>query len=200
MIKNVIFDIGKVLIRWEPYDMCAKFCPDKATADKVCASTYLSPKWAELDAGTIDIPSAISLSVSELGEEYRGYIQTAYNDFIYLADVIEEGLLLARRLKAEGYTLYLASNFNQKVYQLAARLSLFELFSGYIFSFEEKIVKPDPEFFRRLCKRYSLEASECAFIDDLPKNVAGACSVGINGFVYDSNAEQIYSAITNKNL
>lgn len=195
MIKNVIFDIGRVLIFWRPEKMCEKICPDVNTAEKVCAATYLSPLWPKLDAGEISVAEAVEVSVKEMGEEYRGYIVRAYNDFTYLADVIPEGINLAKRLKKEGYNLYLASNFNERVYDLAKRLSLFDIFSGYIFSFEEKIVKPNPEFFVRLCKRYSLSYEECAFIDDLPANVEGARSLGITGFVYSDNAEGIYNEI-----
>lgn len=195
MIKNVIFDIGNVLIRWEPLKMCEEICRDEDTAEKLCRSTYLSDKWPMLDAGTLDISSAIELSVKELGEEYRGYIAAAYNDFVSLAPEHADGMNLARRLKEEGYNLYLASNFNERVYALAKRLSLFDLFSGYIFSFEEKIMKPNPEFFVRLCNRYGLKYEECAFIDDLPQNVDGARSLGIRGFVYTSNAEEIYKFI-----
>lgn len=195
MIKNVIFDIGNVLIRWEPLKMCETICPDEAAAKKLCDSTYLSSKWQMLDAGTLDVASAIELSVEELGEEYRGYIERAYNDFVLLAAENPDGMNLARKLKEEGYTLYLASNFNERVYALAERLSLFKMCSGHIFSFEEKIVKPAPEFFARLCDRYNLKYEECAFVDDLPQNVSGAKSLGIRGFVYADNADEIYKEI-----
>jgi len=197
MIKNVIFDIGKVLIRWEPLDMCISFCPDKAIAEKVCASTYLANRWWKLDAGSLTIAEAVEESVAEIGEAYRPYIVAAYNNFVFLAEVIEEGLSLAKKFKKDGYNLYLASNFNENVYALADRLKLNEIFSGHIFSFEEKIVKPNPEFYVRLAKRYSLNLSECAFIDDKEENVNSARLLGIAGFVYCDNADEIYSSIKN---
>lgn len=195
MIKNIIFDIGKVLIRWEPTNMCLSFCPDRATAERVCSSTYLAKRWAGLDAGDLNIAQAIEESVGELGEAYRKYITAAYNSFVFLAEVIDDGLSLAKRFKAERYTLYLASNFNENVYPLAERLRLNDIFSGHIFSFEEKITKPNPEFFVRLAKRYSLNLKECAFIDDNADNVKSACSLGIAGFVYCGNADEIYGKI-----
>lgn len=197
MIKNVVFDIGKVLIRWEPLEMCMRICPDKETAGKVCDSTYLAPRWGGLDAGALTVAQAIEESVAELGEKFRPYITAAYNDFVSLAQPIEEGLALAKKLHSEGYKLYLASNFNERVYALYERLNLGDIFSGYIYSFEEKIIKPDPEFFVRLAKRYSLKLDECAFIDDRPENVAAAVSVGMLGCVYRDNPDEIYGIIKN---
>lgn len=199
MIKNVVFDIGKVLIRWEPLDMCLRFCPDEKTAEKVCASTYLAPRWGELDAGALTIAQAVEESVAELGEKFRPYIWAAYNGFVSLAQPIDGGLALAKKLHAEGYKLFLASNFNERVYALYERLDLGKIFSGYIYSFEEKITKPDPEFFVRLARRYSLTLNECAFIDDRPENVAAAVSVGMLGCVYRDNPDEIYGLIKIEN-
>ncbi len=195
MIRNCIFDIGKVLIYWTPQEMVKSFCPDEVSAELVLENTYLHPIWQKLDAGEMSIPEAIKETSNALSGEYGELVRTAYEDFTDRCEVIEESFKLVKKLKEEGYKLYLASNFNERVYSLAERLKLFSLFDGYIFSFEEKIVKPKEEFFERLLKRYSLKAEECVFIDDLPSNVLGAKKAGIRGVVFENNQEAIYNFI-----
>ena len=194
MIKNVLFDIGKVLIRWEPLALARSFCPDLETAEKVARATYLDETWQELDKGTYSVAEVIDIVCGRQPETLHPYIRQAYR-FGEFADILTETTELAKKLKKEGYELYFASNFSEKVYGVIERLGIGELFSGHAFSFEEKLVKPSAAFFERLLQKYGLRAEECVFLDDMPQNIAGAKSVGIHGFLYEENPDQAYAYI-----
>lgn len=135
------------------------------------------------------------MTVKDLGEEYRGLVSAAYNDFTSYVSLIDDTYALIKNLHKEGYNLYLASNFSEKVYDVVKRFSLDKFFKGHVFSYEEKVVKPSVGFFDIMLKRYSLVPDECVFIDDLKENVEGAEKRGIHGFVFKNNQKEAYEFI-----
>lgn len=196
MIKNVLFDIGKVIISWHPDKMALIICGgDKEKADVITKATYNGKYWQRLDEGTLGIDEAIELTVKDLGGEYRELITSAYKDFTKYVALIDDTYTLIKKLNKEGYNLYLASNFSEKVYDVVKRFSLNKFFKGHVFSYEEKVVKPSVEFFDIMLKRYSLDPGECVFIDDLTENVDGAKKTGIHGFVFKNNQKEAYEFI-----
>lgn len=194
MIKNVLFDIGNVIIRWDSLSVARKIFRDEETAKAICALTYDGDYWQDLDAGKYTVDEVIAMLEAEAPEKLRGDIRRAY-DYPQYVDIDRDTEELIKRLKGEGYSLYFASNFSERVYDVVERFRLNDYFSGHVFSFEEKTLKPSPEFFKILCKRYRLQPEECVFIDDLPQNVAGAESIGIHGFVFKDNQEEAYRFI-----
>ena len=88
-------------------------------------------------------------------------------------------------LKGDGYKLYCITNFTPAGYeQCYDCISFIERFDGCIFSFREGIVKPDPEIYKTLLRRYQLKAEECIFIDDTEENVSSAEKLGLKGIVF----------------
>ncbi len=191
MIKNVLFDIGRVIIFWKPEEMAQRVCPDGETADVILHATYQGKYWQALDAGTYTVEEVIALTERELPERYRPYVRKAYDYPAYI-EVNPDTVALIQKLYGEGYDLYFASNFSEKVYEVVERAGVAPYFKGHFFSFEEKIVKPSPLFFTRLCEKYRLCPAECVFFDDLPQNVAGAEQAGVHAFLFDGDTAAAY--------
>lgn len=185
MIRNIIFDIGNVLtdFRWEEY-LREDRGFDRDMVERIGRASVCCELWAEFDRGALSDEEVIQLFVNRdpgIGKELH-----------YAFDHVE-GIVVPRAYaipwiqsyKDMGLTVLYLSNFSHKCEtQCADSLSFMPLMDGGILSYKEKLVKPDPEIYRRLLDRYGLVAEECVFIDDTAVNVEEAERQGIHGVVF----------------
>ena len=87
-------------------------------------------------------------------------------------------------LKAAGYRLYVLSNMSREFIDFLRKMPVYRCFDGEVISCEEQVVKPEPEIYRRLLDRYSLDPAETLFIDDRPVNLEAARTFGISTFLF----------------
>lgn len=100
---------------------------------------------------------------------------------------IEGTVEILKNLKRAGTPLYALTNWSAEKFPWAKEnFPFFNLFDGIVVSGEEKIIKPNPEIYKRLLNRYNLKAENCIFIDDSPANVAAARALGMEGIVFVS--------------
>ena len=104
-----------------------------------------------------------------------------YLDALYPKSGMEA---VQKDLLDRGFRLYVLSNAGYSFHKFSYKIKHIDRFSGIMVSAEERMMKPDPAIYRRLCDRFSLEASECLFIDDLPRNIEGAQKAGMNGYCF----------------
>ena len=182
-IKNVVFDVGGVFVKWDPRAVFGKFI----AADKVEAFME------EIGFKEINERGDLGESVGEMMEqkakEFPQYAKPlrAYNDNWLDAIIYEyEGTRdFAHALKNSGYKIYILSNWEaDKFHILESKYKLLEFFDGYIISGEVGLIKPYPEIYKLLLKKYGLKAEECVFFDDVEANIKGAKDVGFEGFVW----------------
>ena len=91
---------------------------------------------------------------------------------------------LLERLKAGGLRLFGLTNWSSEVYKVIDRYPIFQLLDGRVISSEEHLIKPDKDIYLRLCDRYSLNPTECLFVDDKAVNVEGARRAGMDAVVF----------------
>ena len=183
MIKTVIFDIGNVLIdcRGEEY-MCEMF--GRELAGPVGAATFGKPYWRQLDQGILGGEEATERMVSdtpELEKEIRRAMEHVGNCLFkqdYAIPWIQE-------LKEKGFQVLFLSNYSGFLREKnPGVLDFLPYLDGGIFSYEVKMIKPDPAIYKCLIERYGLVPEECIFIDDLEENVEAAKELGIHGIVF----------------
>ena len=108
---------------------------------------------------------------------------------------------LVKDIHAGGSKLYLLSSISKGFARDWCKVKwikeLFELFDGLVLSGTIGMVKPNRDIFEHLLCKYSLNADECIFIDDSQKNIDGAKSVGINGYLFDGDAEKLKEYLEN---
>ncbi|MBQ5333720.1 MAG: HAD family phosphatase [Oscillospiraceae bacterium] len=186
MIKNVIFDIGMVLLTFNWDEYVHRLFNDEEIEKAVTAATWHnSDAWKELDRGVLTAEEVCRL-FEQAGKGYEAQVRLAFEHMgecpvqqPYAVPWIEE-------LKAKGLSVYYLSNYSDHLLNACPEaLSFTEHTDGGIYSYEVKLIKPDPEIYRRLCEKYSLTPSECLFIDDLAANVEGAKSCGLNAIQFD---------------
>lgn len=191
MIKNVIFDIGNVLVnfRWKEFLIEKGF--DENTLKRVIKASVASPYWEEFDKGVLTEEETINAFIS-LDPEIENELRMAYERIDGMLTKRDFAIPWVKGLKAAGYGVYYLSNYSKKAYdECNETLDFMEYMDGGILSYREHIIKPDYEIYERLLSRYNLKANECVFIDDTEKNIVAAKELGFEGIIYESYEDTI---------
>ena len=185
-IDTVIFDIGNVLIPWDPRWLLRKLLPDEAAIDRFIEESGFIAWNAQHDAG-----QSFSLGIAQHGAafpHYRHLFQAFFDRWEEtIAEPIEGTVDLARRLRAAGYRTLALTNFSAETFPRAVRLNPFlREFEGIVVSGEEKLMKPDPAIYQLLCERHGVQPERAVFIDDSLHNVEGARRIGMHALHFRS--------------
>jgi 2-haloacid dehalogenase len=185
--RVAVFDVGGVLLRWDPRAVYRPLLPDEAALERFLAEVC-TPEWnATLDAGRPMDEACADLAARH---PERASLVHAWKrqDEMILGEVPGTAALV-RRLRAAGVPLYLLTNMPADVYRARrARYDVLRLFDGAVVSGEEGILKPSPEIFRRLAERHALRPEESLFVDDAPANVEGARAAGFRAALFTDAA------------
>jgi 2-haloacid dehalogenase len=186
MTKAVIFDIGAVLIDWNPKYLYSKLLTDDAAIDAFLAEIGFHDWNRALDGGGLWGPA-----IAELAGRFphhRELIEAAHTRWHeMLPGAIDGTVDILEQLAAKGVPLYAITNYStEKWLETKARFPFFAHFRDIVVSGDERLLKPDPAIYRLCLDRNGLEAGSCVFIDDSPKNVAGAASVGIDAILFET--------------
>jgi putative hydrolase of the HAD superfamily len=178
-IQNIIFDVGKVLVSYEPELFMDNLGFDAKTKKAVDAAMFSNPIWVEADAGTYPKDAYLEKYIAE-APEYEKDIRLAYERMGETVEVCPYAVEWVSGLKKQGYHLYVLSNYSEHLLELTRDKMLFlPYMDGVVFSSQCKYLKPKPEIYRHLLDTYHLDASESVFIDDRQENVEGAMDCGI---------------------
>ena len=188
-IKNVVFDIGNVVVRWAPLEIVRLTFGNIDSAEEKVKSIFQSDTWLDLNKG--------SISESEAKLQYQQLLGFSELDcerlFYYVKQtqiLIYGSVELIRRVKAAGYCVFaLTDNVHEIVSYLKETYAFWNLFEGAAVSAELGLLKPQPEIYQSLLTQHALKASETVFIDDMPYNVEGAKTVGMAAIQFE-NARQ----------
>lgn len=177
--RNIIFDLGNVLITFNPIEFLTQLLNDDEKAGLCYSLIIQSPEWRELDRGKISVEQAKSNYI-ERQPALREAVELFFQHWLSMFQPIEETVTLLDELRAAGYRLYVLSNIIRESYEdLRARLTFWDRFEGVVVSYALKTAKPEPAIYHYLLDHYHLNPNECLFIDDMEPNVAGALAVGI---------------------
>ena len=177
MVSAVVFDIGGVLLEWDPKLVYRELLPDPGDLDRFLAE-ICTPEWnAALDAGR-----PFDEACDELAARHPDHAELIHawkrQDEMIAGEVAGTAALVGR-LREAGIRLYLLTNLPVEVFAARrARYPVLTLFDGAVVSGEEGVLKPSPEIFAVLRDRYDLDPAETLFVDDLDVNVAGARAAG----------------------
>lgn len=184
MIKNIVFDIGNVLTDFRYRGFLQDKGLDEAMIDRVERCTVDTPYWHEFDRCAISYDQVVE-NFASLDPGIGDILRSVFADLKGMVTPRDYAIPWIEKIKAAGYKVYYLSNFSEKAYNECRDALEFDKYcDGGIYSFTERLVKPDPAFFNLLLDRYGLKASECVFFDDTEKNVKAAIECGLNAFVF----------------
>ena len=191
MIRNVVFDFGQVLVRFDPAYIVSQHTSDPEVADALRAVVFDLAYWNRLDAGEVTDEEAIAEFRRRLPPALCDLGEQVFRSWIDHLPPIAPMQALVGRLSERGVPLYLLSNISTAFAARADEFPILKKFNKCIFSGPCRMAKPDPAIFRHLLSECGIRAEETLFIDDSAKNIAGAESVGIRGYLFDGDADRL---------
>ncbi len=176
---NIVFDLGGVVVRWEPETLIAEVFDDLEVRRVVHSGFVGHPDWVELDRGTLTPEDAVVRASERTGlscSELSHFLERVPSRLIPITDTVE----LLYRLKAQGHSLYCLSNMHFASIEYLERVyDFFEVFTGKVISCRLNLCKPEPKIYSHLLETYGLDAADTVFIDDVEVNLTTARYMGI---------------------
>ena len=204
MIKNIIFDIGNVILQFDIKEVIPNFTKKESEKQFIINNIINSPEWLQyslIDTGFISREQAIEIvedRTNHINDELIEKFWYRYNDYSFINDNVID---IIKELKEKDYKIYLLSNINSHTYNHIKDNKLFNLVDGYVFSYIEHQVKPYVGIYNTLLERYKLIPQECLFIDDNIKNIKTANELGIQGKkVIPDNFESVVQTLNEYNI
>ena len=183
MIKNIVFDMGGVLIDYNPEKTLYSLF-DKETADILLREIFRNPIWNDKDRGIIFPEDIMERKKNLIPAEHLEKTAELVDNFFPYMPPFEKMYDLVKTLKKNGYRIYLLSNASSDFHERRKGIPALEFFDGVIVSADYKQLKPEKEIYLTLFEKFSLNPEECYFIDDVQKNIDGAMAVGMDGHCY----------------
>ena len=194
MIKNIVFDIGKVLVDfdWESY--FDSLCMPPEIYEEMADATVRSKLWNEFDRGALPEDEILAAFLAA-APNCKSQVIALWNNLGECIKRYDYSMEWIETLKNEGYNVYFLSNYPFRIYeQSKEQLAFIEKMDGGIFSYQIKFTKPEPEIFTALFEKYNLKPEECVFLDDNQRNVEAAQELGMNVIQfteYEKAAEEL---------
>lgn len=179
MIKNIVFDVGKVLVDfdWQGFMDTLAFPPE--IYEKVANATVLSDLWNEFDRSRMS-DEEILQGFLEKAPDCETEIMRFWNNMGNCIKRYDYAHSWIQSLQEMGYRVYLLSNYSRRMYfQSIEELSFVEQVDGAVFSFEVQATKPEREIYDALLEKYQLNPTECVFLDDNRSNIIAANQLGM---------------------
>lgn len=194
MIKNVVFDIGNVLIKFRPLEFLKGKYKDKKLIQELYKLIFKSDEWIMLDRGTITEEDAVD-NFCKRSPQNQVYIKEVIRDWHAMHIPIEGTVEILKMLKKSGYRIYLLSNYHKKAFKIVQdRFEFLKRVDGKIISSEVKLLKSEEEIYKLLLKTYNLKPEETIFIDDTLVNIEMARELDIKGICF-KNSGTLYKEL-----
>ena len=179
MIKNIIFDVGQVLVEVRWLEVMQELGFDEALTEQVANATVRSAVWSDYDRSLLlyeDILKKFIANNPQIEKEICLFMQheeESIRAFPYAKEWVKS-------FKNRGYKCYVLSNYPKRTFDNTQSERAFEEYlDGAIYSCDVQLIKPEKEIYQTLLKKYDLIPEECVFIDDNLANVEAARKLGI---------------------
>ena len=183
MIKNIIFDLGNVIIGFNQTQIIDEFAQNNDEKTFIKKQILDSEEWKLLDLGKIVNDEAIARVQNRNNYSFAELTKKFWHEWYKFLPINQDTIKIAKTLKDNGYKVFVLSNMAIETYEYFKDIEFFSICDGIIISGYEKMKKPDTRIFDLILNRYNLNAEECLFIDDDDTNRSyeTANKIGING-------------------
>lgn len=189
MKKNIIFDIGYVLVTWNPDLVYGAYFSDDKKMKLFYEETAIFQLNAEMDKGL-----SFADGVKKLSQQFPHYHepiqfwQTRWKEMI--GGIVHESVEILKQLHQLKHPLFGLTNWSEETFPYVLnKYDFFQCFRDIVVSGKEKVIKPHPEIYEILLARNNLDPKHCLFIDDNVDNVMGAQKVGIEAIKFENPAQ-----------
>ena len=194
-VRSVVFDLGGVLVDFDPVGYLRDRFTNKALEYYLYQNSFGSRQWMDMDAGIITRAEGEKAIMAKAKKDGRAFeMQTVLDEWRDRLKTKEDTVALIRKLKENGVKVYYLSNIAGDVFEMLSQRPFMQLFDGGVASYENHLLKPQPEIYQLLLEKYGLEPAATVFFDDTQANVDAARALGIIGRHFHS------AALAEKNL
>lgn len=205
MIKNIVFDMGNVLIAYEPQKIFGKYCDNQEDIDILVREMVGSPEWQEFDRGTITKRDFVPM-IGRLPQHLQALAHKLLLEQCF-AEVemppFPQSEELVRKLREKGYGIYLLSNAGQDFYHYSKGIPAFQYFDFCFVSSDYKLLKPERAIYEKFFSVTGLDRSTCVFIDDVQANVQGSIDAGMDAICFTpsrADISELYTALRERGV
>ena len=185
-IKNIIFDMGGVLVEFNPENMIRR-CSLSDYKDEIMTALFKSEEWKKMDSGDLSVDEALEIMTHRLPPQIREKAKEMVLDRENSMPPLKGTTPIINTLHQNGYRLFVLSNCPTWFHSFKKSIPSIELFEGFVVSADCRVSKPDEKIYKILLEKFSLKAEECFFIDDSQANTDKAKELGFLAHKFDIN-------------
>lgn len=181
-----LWDLGNVVVQWNPTRILEMLKLEAVKKDIVSASLFEGSLWLDLDRGITTEAEVAGVLAAET--------ELDYDDVLHVYETVRESLVnfprsieLIKEMKEANIPMYVLSNMSIANFEYLNQRDFFELFDGIVISAQEKLIKPESALFQVVLDRYKLDASETVFMDDSLPNVKAAEKLGMHAVHFEAS-------------
>ena len=195
MIKNVVLDMGNVLLDFRPEYVMDQFCSSEEEKDVIRRELFEGPEWPLGDRGDIKDKDRYDLVKVRVPEKYHEALKNCALHWDICMDPLEGAKEFCETVKEKGYKIFVLSNASDLFYVYFPKFLPLDFFDGVFVSSDYLMLKPDVEIYKTFLNKYGLKGEECLFIDDRQDNIEGAGKAGLNTFRFEGDYEKVLSLL-----
>lgn len=185
-IKNLIFDVGNVLIEYRWHQMLLDYGVDPEAVKETAKEIFDNTLWNEFDLGNLSTQQIVDLYCEQL-PRHEGLLRWFFGHLELMPVMRQDVWERVHALKEKGYRIYLLSNYSKDFFDVHTKGATFmDDLDGRLVSYEVHLMKPDPAIYQCLLDRYDLKPEESVFFDDRPENTKAAQDLGIRSYTITS--------------
>ena len=201
MIKNIVFDMGNVIIKFNPKEIVNNYVENEEDKKILLDTIFYGQEWLDLDNGTLDLSDAIKIIKEKLPKNLKNVGENILNTWTNYISEDDKMKILMKELRKKGYKTYILSNAPYNMFKYLSASEIPSLVDGMVISCEEKTSKPEEEIYNRLFTRFNIKPEESFFIDDRYQNIEESRKLGMEGHIYDmDNIEALISDFKNYDI
>ena len=192
-IKHLIFDMGNVLMRYDPEVPLKKFVKTEKARNLIRRELFQGPEWVEADRGMISEEAMYESVARRIPEKYHEELKKCVYEWMICMKPLEKSVKLCEDARKWGYQTYVLSNAAQSFYEYFPKFYRMEDFDGVVVSSDVHLIKPDVRIYAYLLEKYHLNPEECLFLDDREDNVEAARKAGMQSMLFTEDYESLWA-------
>ncbi len=191
MLKNIVLDMGNVLMDYNPQIPLDAFCDSKQEKEIIKKELFEGPEWVLGDLGDIKDAERYNMVKERVPREYWRNLKRCCDEWDICMKPLEGAREFCEYIKKQGYGIYVLSNASDLFYHYFPRFLPLDFFDGVVVSADIHIIKPDIRIYEYLLSSFHLTAKECLFIDDRQDNIEGAFRAGMQAYQFQNDFDRI---------